>query len=173
MGRSTEKLKRDIKELVIKTIITGHSQIHHIFKTNHPDDLENQMCYQILGFDVMIDSNLKPWLIEVNQSPSFATDSAFDFTLKKKLMEDTFALLNLTPERKTQYMEQREKFYIERLMTANKGPKLSYEEKEYRRYEIDNQRDKADKQLLKKSGYELIFPIKEDEYRIQTYNQFL
>jgi tubulin polyglutamylase TTLL9 len=48
----------------------------------------------------MIDSNLKPWLIEINQSPSFATDSAFDFKLKKKLMEDTFKLLNLSIDRK-------------------------------------------------------------------------
>ena len=83
MGLPTDKLKRDIKDLVIKTIITGQSHLHHIFKTCHPDDVENQMCFQILGFDVMIDSKLKPWLIEVNQSPSFATDSAFDFTLKK------------------------------------------------------------------------------------------
>ena len=85
----------------------------------------------------MIDSKLKPWLIEVNQSPSFATDSAFDFTLKKQVMEDTFKLLNLTPERKQKYVQEREKYYIERLMTANKGPKLSYEEKEYKRYQID------------------------------------
>jgi hypothetical protein len=48
----------------------------------------------------MFDSKLKPWLIEINQSSSFATDSAFDFSIKKKLMEDTFKLLNLTPERK-------------------------------------------------------------------------
>ena len=71
-------------------------------------------------------------------------------------MEDTFRLLNLTPERKTQYMEQREKYYIERLMTANKGPKLSYEEKEYRRYEIDNQRDKDDKKLLEDEAVDLM-----------------
>ena len=81
-------------------------------------------------------------------------------------MEDTFKLLNLTPERKSQYMEQREKYYIERLMTANKGPKMSFEEKEMRRFEIDNIRDKEDKKLLKHSSYELIFPYKDDEHKI-------
>ena len=48
----------------------------------------------------MFYSKLKPWLIEINQSPSFATDSAFDFGIKKRLMEDTFKLLNMSSERK-------------------------------------------------------------------------
>jgi hypothetical protein len=34
----------------------------------------------------MMDANLKPWLIEVNHAPSFATESAFDLNIKKKLL---------------------------------------------------------------------------------------
>ena len=48
----------------------------------------------------MIDNDLKPWLIEINQSPSFGTDSAFDLSLKLRLVQDTFNLLHLSPERK-------------------------------------------------------------------------
>lgn len=70
-------------------------------------------------------------------------------------------------------MEQREKYYIERLMTANKGPKLSFEEKELRRFQIDNQRDKDDRKILKNTNYELIFPFKEDEHKIHQYNLFI
>ena len=51
-------------------------------------------------------------------------------------------------------------------MTANKGPKMTFEEKEMRRFEIDNIRDKEDKKLLKHSSYELIFPYKDDEHKI-------
>jgi hypothetical protein len=28
--------------------------------------LDNSMCFQVLGFDIMIDSKFRPWLIEVN-----------------------------------------------------------------------------------------------------------
>jgi len=48
----------------------------------------------------MLDSKLKPWLIEVNHAPSLSTDSAFDLKIKRKLIEDTIKLLNLSLKRK-------------------------------------------------------------------------
>lgn len=45
----------------------------------------------------MIDSDMKPWLLEVNHAPSLATESPFDLKIKLKLIEDTIRLLNLSP----------------------------------------------------------------------------
>jgi len=39
-------------------------------------------CFDLLGFDILIDSNLKPWLLEVNLSPSLNTDSPLDLKIK-------------------------------------------------------------------------------------------
>ena len=63
------------------------------------------MCYQILGFDIMIDRHFKPWLIEVNQSPSFATDSPLDYEVKKSVLRDTFKLLNVNQERRNKFIK--------------------------------------------------------------------
>jgi tubulin polyglutamylase TTLL4 len=41
----------------------------------------------------MLDSDLKPWLIEVNISPSFSSSSPFDKNVKTKLACDTFTLV--------------------------------------------------------------------------------
>lgn len=54
------------------------------------------MCFELLGFDVILDSDLKPWILEVNHSPSFSTDTPLDFKIKKNLIADTFRLLNLS-----------------------------------------------------------------------------
>lgn len=39
-----------------------------------------------------MDENTKPWLLEVNHTPSFTTDSALDWTIKKNLLTDTIYL---------------------------------------------------------------------------------
>ena len=52
-------------------------------------------CFEILGFDVLIDSDLKPWLLEVNLSPSLAADSPLDHTIKSTLIADTFNLIGI------------------------------------------------------------------------------
>jgi tubulin polyglutamylase TTLL6/13 len=58
------------------------------------------MCFELLGFDIILNSDLKPLLLEVNHAPSFATDSPLDYEIKKKLFIDMFSMLGLTIERK-------------------------------------------------------------------------
>jgi len=41
----------------------------------------------------MLDSKLKPWLIEVNASPSFNMDTKLDKYVKMQLIEDTFKII--------------------------------------------------------------------------------
>jgi tubulin polyglutamylase TTLL6/13 len=70
--------------------------LSHTYRSCQPDDVENSMCFEILGFDVFIDEKLKPWILEVNHAPSFTTDSPLDFKIKKNLINDTIKLLNLS-----------------------------------------------------------------------------
>jgi tubulin polyglutamylase TTLL6/13 len=51
----------------------------------------------------MLDRNCKPYLLEVNYSPSFATDSPLDEKVKGDLIKDTVRLLGLTKKRKAMY----------------------------------------------------------------------
>ena len=52
-------------------------------------------CFELFGFDILLDSDLKPWLLEVNLSPSLATDSPLDHNIKSTLISDTFNLVGL------------------------------------------------------------------------------
>ena len=45
------------------------------------------------GYDVLIEENLKPWLIEVNASPSLSTTTESDRILKMDVMRDVFNIV--------------------------------------------------------------------------------
>jgi len=63
-----------------------------------PNNLANNMCFEILGFDFMIDSQGKVYLIEINHTPSFTADTPLDELIKSNLIRDTVILMNVTPE---------------------------------------------------------------------------
>ena len=54
------------------------------------------MCFEILGFDIILDHKLKPWLLEVNHSPSFSTDSALDVEIKQRVILEAIKLMNIS-----------------------------------------------------------------------------
>lgn len=58
------------------------------------------MCFEILGFDIILNKNCEPLLLEVNHAPSFNTDTSLDELVKNNLLYDTFNLLGITIEEK-------------------------------------------------------------------------
>ena len=54
----------------------------------------------------MIDKKFRPWLIEVNQSPSFATDSPLDYKIKKAVLLDTFKMLNISHRKRERIKDE-------------------------------------------------------------------
>ena len=54
------------------------------------------MAFEILGFDILLDYKLKPFLLEVNHSPSFTTDTPLDKGIKRRVICDTLTLLNIS-----------------------------------------------------------------------------
>ena len=87
------------------------------------------MCFQILGFDIIIDHKGQPFLLEVNQSPSFSTDSPLDYKIKKSVLYDAFRLLNLSAEKREMFIKQKKEEMDRRILTG-KTQKISGEERE-------------------------------------------
>lgn len=59
-----------------------------------PQVPKEKNCYELYGFDILIDDNLKPWLLEVNFSPALGTDCQIDVLVKKPMLHDLIDMLN-------------------------------------------------------------------------------
>ncbi|PFH34965.1 Tubulin-tyrosine ligase family protein [Besnoitia besnoiti] len=51
-------------------------------------------AFELFGYDILVDEDLKPWLIEVNSSPSMGQEQEADRRIKPRLIEDTLRLVN-------------------------------------------------------------------------------
>ena len=110
------------------------------------------MCFEILGFDVLIDKHGTPWLLEVNHAPSFNCDTALDANVKKTLVQDTFRLLNVTVQEKFHIINVIKQIHEQRVIGINKTSKQAYYEQ------------RKEMQLSKLLGL--------DEYQLQNLGNF-
>ncbi|VDK50129.1 unnamed protein product [Anisakis simplex] len=85
-------MKRRIVDIIIKTVlacekwIRAHQKKHSLFTfTSH----------ELYGMDILIDDNLKPWLLEVNISPSLHSGTAVDQSVKAPLARDVLNLCGI------------------------------------------------------------------------------
>ncbi|XP_059813762.1 tubulin polyglutamylase TTLL13-like [Hypanus sabinus] len=138
-----ERLWSSIEDVVIKTILSAYPALKHNYITCFPKHVSGSACFQILGFDVLLDHALKPWLLEVNQSPSLTTDSKLDQEVKDSLLYDTLCMINLAACDRRKVMEEERQRTNERLLNISRS-------QEYRlmRMEIQ-QRQEQNEMFLK------------------------
>lgn len=75
--------------------------------------------FSILGMDVLVDEQLKPWLLEVNHLPSFGCDSPLDWNIKERLISQTFDILNVSADDKERYEAEQARHTQMRLYGAS------------------------------------------------------
>ena len=138
-GVDTSLLKEKINAAIVKTIITGRPLIAYMYRLSQPLNLANDMCFQVLGIDILIDEKAEPYLLEVNHTPSFTADTPLDKTIKKNLLVDTLVLMNINLEsKKTKVNQIREN---NELRAQGHRTKLTPEQRSSIRYQQTSQRD--------------------------------
>jgi len=109
-GADVSKIYHEIRDIVVKTLISILPQVRHMYKTCSPSQESNpKQCFEILGFDIILDKKLKPWLLEVNHAPSLNDDTETDKKVKTQLLIDTFKLLNIKPSHRHKVMKNEKK----------------------------------------------------------------
>ena len=107
--------------MIIKALVAAHPVLTHNYHSCFPSHTLGSACFEILGFDVLLDSKLRAWLLEVNHSPSFHTDSPLDKEVKEGLLEDTLRLLDLRASDRRQCLEEDKRRVQQRLLGRSRS----------------------------------------------------
>ncbi|KAJ2944654.1 hypothetical protein O0L34_g4009 [Tuta absoluta] len=91
-GRNTTSLMAAIEDLVVKSVLSSAQTITAASRVFVPNFFN---CFELFGYDILIDDMLKPWLLEINLSPSLACESPLDARVKSALLADTLTLVGL------------------------------------------------------------------------------
>ncbi|XP_071953339.1 tubulin polyglutamylase TTLL13-like isoform X2 [Antedon mediterranea] len=156
-GYDIKKIWADMEDVIIKTLISAHPILKHNYRTCFPNHVKGSGCFEILGFDLMLDRKLKPWVLEVNHSPSFHTDAKLDKEVKEGFLYDALCIMNLSPFDRKKCIEEEKKKIKERLMNRSKP-------KESRREEMEECQASANEAQMKyeaehSGDFRRIYPI--------------
>jgi tubulin polyglutamylase TTLL6/13 len=102
-GKDVDTLWSNIADLIIKTLCSAQPLLAHIYRSCQANDYTNSMCFEILGFDIILDHKLRPVLLEVNHSPSFTTDTPLDRSIKEQIITDSINLLDIKRSNRAKY----------------------------------------------------------------------
>ncbi|XP_043946273.1 probable tubulin polyglutamylase TTLL9 isoform X1 [Protopterus annectens] len=81
---TVENIFRDIDNIFIKSLQSVQKVI-----------INDKHCFELYGYDILIDEDFKPWLLEVNASPSLTASSQEDYELKCHLLEDMLHVVDM------------------------------------------------------------------------------
>jgi hypothetical protein len=97
MGYDSHAIWGNIEDVIVKTLLIARPDIKNVtsHKKLHTDEsVHFRRCFEVLGFDVMLDSNLRPIVLEVNHSPSFTCDSKLDWNIKSQVITDSLKVMS-------------------------------------------------------------------------------
>eukprot|EP00795_Rhopilema_esculentum_P004658 gene4658-20939_t len=129
-----------IQDVVVKTLLVAEPHVYRAYHVSRPSDPggSESVCFEILGFDILIDKKLKPWVLEVNRAPSFGTDQPLDYAIKRNMLRDAFKLVNIRLSDRRRGIAQEKREARKRLLRPVKRSESS--SKEDRRKQIIEQK---------------------------------
>eukprot|EP01042_Synura_sphagnicola_P001347 gene1347-1530_t len=60
-----------------------------------PVMINDRHCFELYGYDIIIDQNLKPWLLEVNASPSLTANTREDYLMKTEMLHGMLDVVDM------------------------------------------------------------------------------
>lgn len=105
LGIDYEAVFVRVKDLVVKAVLS----VEPVIANNMQRASRNRhLCFELYGFDVILDADLRPWLLEVNVLPSLSSGAELDKRIKTALLTDVFSTVGVVPYNKKKVLRELE-----------------------------------------------------------------
>lgn len=94
LGAAWAGIQTQIEQIVVKSLVACMNSIP-----------ANPNCFEVFGYDIIVDDRLKCWLLEVNSSPSLEKEYLLDEVVKQQLVDDSLQLLAPLPYDRVRLLE--------------------------------------------------------------------
>jgi len=83
-----------IGDVVARTLIAVNSRMG---PASAASGAPSGVCFELYGFDVLLDGDLQPWLLEVNTGPNLAAPTPLDVHVKCRIAAEMLHLAGISP----------------------------------------------------------------------------
>jgi len=91
-GHDVDKLWREIKDAAVKTFLSAEKIIQHYVIRSIPF---RSNCYELVGFDFLVDQDMRPWVLEVNHAPDLEPYCSLETGVKRAVIRDMLQLVDV------------------------------------------------------------------------------
>lgn len=119
-GYSSRLVFGRIEHMINKALIAAQPHLSRMYRSAAGGEGasisgSHSRCFEVLGLDVLLDSRLRPWLIEVNHSPSFTCDTPLDLDIKTRVIGEAIDLMRLRVSERNKLKESQDAATRQRL----------------------------------------------------------
>ena len=140
-----EKIRKKIKDIIIKSIISFYKNVTLEQYQNNLNDIN---FYLLLGYDIIITKDFQPYLLEMNDGASIYYSNQIDEKIHNNLLVDTLNLVGIS-------------IFSKNIIFKNRQNRIISVKENVNNAVCELSRPRGD--------YEMIFPLKEN---IKTYKKY-
>jgi len=107
-----------IYDIIIKSLLSIEEITKNQIKSS---SIGRNNCYELFGYDILLDNYMNPWLLEINLSPSLAFETPLDLKIKANLIKDTFNLVGVVHPSKRNLFHQNNSLLINKQKSRGQG----------------------------------------------------
>lgn len=113
LGDFDELVWPQVKDLAIKCMLAVEAEVNT--RINMHLGIDRNVCYELYGFDVVLDRDLRGWVLEANTGPALQAPGAIDRKVKHRMIKDMMHLIGFSPYDRDELRRAEEAKRVERL----------------------------------------------------------